>query len=140
MEHNAKEGQNFDVYASADPVLSNALNGMFDNKDFEIKVDNRDYNRTPMQWDGTVGAGFSTNATTWLPIHANYGQINLKAQKEAEKSTYKFFKSVATLRKEKAFIHGGLNMQIVNKRVFAYSRCVHLHLLPQKTRLKIVIS
>lgn len=99
---------------------------MEDNKDFEIRVDNRDYNRTPMQWDDTVGAGFSTIADTWLPIHANYRQLNLKAQKEAEKSSYKFFQTLTTVRHEKTFMHGGLNMQIVNRRVLAYSRYVTL--------------
>lgn len=98
---------------------------MEDNNDFEIRVDGRDFNRTPMQWDETEpSSGFSTNASTWLPMHANFRQLNLKAQTEAEKSTYKFFQSLTTVRKETTFVHGGLNMQIVNRRVFAYSRYI----------------
>lgn len=49
----------------------------------------RDPARTPYHWDNTTSAGFSTNTTTWLPVAQDYMEINLKAQREAERSHYK---------------------------------------------------
>lgn len=49
----------------------------------------RDPARTPYHWDNTTSAGFSTNTKTWLPVAQDYMEINLKAQREAERSHYK---------------------------------------------------
>ncbi|CAH0749326.1 unnamed protein product [Diatraea saccharalis] len=49
----------------------------------------RDPARTPYHWDDTTSAGFSTNETTWLPVAEDYPELNLKKQKEAERSHFK---------------------------------------------------
>lgn len=41
---------------------------------------NRDEVRTPMQWDGTQNAGFSSTPKTWLPVHDNYWNVNVHKQ------------------------------------------------------------
>ena len=43
---------------------------------------NRDEVRTPMQWDKTKNAGFSTAETTWLPVHPDFSTVNVDAQYE----------------------------------------------------------
>jgi alpha-glucosidase len=95
---------------------------MEDNKDFPIVYDGRDFNRTPMQWDDTVSAGFSTNSTTWLPVHANYRTLNVKAQKEAATSHFAVYKTLSTLRNEDTFIYGGYHPQTIGGDVFAFVR------------------
>lgn len=49
----------------------------------------RDPARTPYHWNNSTSAGFSTNITTWLPVGLDYMEINLQAQKEADRSHYK---------------------------------------------------
>lgn len=42
----------------------------------------RDPTRTPFPWDATAQAGFSTNASTWLPVNTNYVTVNVAAQRQ----------------------------------------------------------
>lgn len=83
----------------------------------------RDPSRTPFQWDDSVNAGFSNSAAgTWLPVNKNYAEVNLKAQKEAEKSTYKFYKELIKLRKTDALTYGGFVSRHISDNVFMYKR------------------
>jgi alpha-glucosidase len=95
---------------------------MVDNYRFETVVDNRDPNRTPMQWTTESQAGFTTGPQTWLPVHINYRKVNLEREKRLEKGIYKFLQSLTRLRKEDTFIYGGLNVQVINNNVLAFSR------------------
>ncbi|XP_046415395.1 alpha-glucosidase-like [Neodiprion fabricii] len=82
----------------------------------------RDPNRTPMQWDATTSAGFSTNESTWLPVHSNYLTLNLAAQMEAEVSHYKVYKALISLRQESVIQEGSVNVQLLTDNVMAFSR------------------
>jgi alpha-glucosidase len=82
----------------------------------------RDPERTPFQWDSTKNAGFSLAVKTWLPVNPNYVDINLKAQKDAQKSHFKFYKQLMELRRQKTFVDGSLKVQALNRRVFAFMR------------------
>ncbi|KAL7047365.1 hypothetical protein ACKWTF_002883 [Chironomus riparius] len=82
----------------------------------------RDPVRTPFQWDNTTHAGFSNAEKTWLPVHKNYLEVNLKAQKEAEKSTFKFYKHLLSLRKQDIFRYGEFRSMAINSQVFAFVR------------------
>lgn len=97
--------------------------GMEDNNGF-VPNDNRDPNRTPMQWDGGIGAGFtSIDANlTWLPINPNYVTINVDSQRQQDGSTYKYLQSLTTLRKTKAFRDGTFHLEVINENVLAYTR------------------
>lgn len=82
----------------------------------------RDPVRTPFQWDDTSFAGFTQGNSTWLPVHANYLERNLKAQMEAEKSTFKFYKHIIQLRKTDIFRFGALRSMAINPDVFSIVR------------------
>lgn len=94
-------------------------------QDLRVKLfDDRDKNRTPMQWNSGIGAGFTTLEAneTWLPIHPNYVTINVQAQREQPRSTYKYFQSLTRLRKTKPFKEGRFELQVINRNVLAYTR------------------
>ena len=59
----------------------------------------RDGCRSPMQWDDTPYAGFSS-AKPWLPVHPNYHQRNVAAQNEDTDSLLNFTRKLIALRKE----------------------------------------
>lgn len=88
------------------------------------KTDDRDKNRTPMQWNSGVGAGFTTLQAneTWLPIQPNYVAINVQAQREQPRSTYKYFQSLTRLRKTKALREGSFDLKVISTNVLAYTR------------------
>lgn len=89
----------------------------------------RDPVRTPFQWDDTKWAGFSnTTGRTWLPVHENYKTLNLKAQKEAEKSTFKVYKSLIELRNKNHVLQiGGYQSKAVTEDIFGFIRTLRGH-------------
>lgn len=58
----------------------------------------RDNARTPMQWDDSENAGFTTGKP-WLRVNPNYKKINVKEQLEDEDSVFGFYKKLIALRK-----------------------------------------
>lgn len=63
----------------------------------------RDNSRTPMQWSGEPGCGFSV-AEPWLPISDNYQKINVEAQRYDNSSILAFYKKLIRLRKDRQVI------------------------------------
>lgn len=87
----------------------------------------RDPQRTPFQWDDSKWSGFSSgNTKPWLPIHPNFHELNLKAQKSFERSTYKFYLELSKLRKDHILIYGDFKATVVGQNVLAYSRYVSI--------------
>lgn len=82
----------------------------------------RDPARTPFQWDSTTNAGFNTGAKTWIPIHPQYPDINLEAQKNDEKSHFNFYKSLLKLRRNESFIDGDFVSKALSENVFSFTR------------------
>ncbi|KPI98466.1 PREDICTED: maltase 1-like [Papilio xuthus] len=66
----------------------------------------RDPARTPYHWNNSTNAGFTTGQTTWLPVAEDYMEINLQAQKDAERSHYKVYQSLSRLRRMASLSHG----------------------------------
>ena len=71
-----------------------------------IAARSRDNGRTPMQWDGTPGAGFTTG-TPWIGIPDNHVTINAEAEESDPTSIYAFYKELVRLRKEMEIIADG---------------------------------
>ena len=66
----------------------------------------RDDSRTPMQWDASENAGFTTG-TPWIGIADNYKAINAAAQMDAPDSIRSFYKTLVALRKKMSVIRAG---------------------------------
>ncbi len=84
----------------------------------------RDNSRTPMQWDATANAGFTTTKP-WLPINNNYTTINVKLADTASNSVLNFVRKMIALRKEnKAILVYGKYTLLDkdNPNVFSYTR------------------
>ena len=63
----------------------------------------RDNARTPMQWDDSKNAGFTTG-TPWIDVNPNYTKINAKEQVARENSVFNYYKKLISLRKEHEII------------------------------------
>jgi len=58
----------------------------------------RDNARTPVQWDSSKNAGFTTG-TPWLPLNPNYKKINEAQQEKDPESVLSYYKKLTALRK-----------------------------------------
>lgn len=58
----------------------------------------RDNSRTPMQWNNTPNAGFTTG-TPWIMVNPNYPKINAKEQVERPDSVFHYYQKLIKLRK-----------------------------------------
>ena len=71
-----------------------------------IQQRSRDNGRTPMQWDSTAHAGFTTG-TPWIGVVDNYPAINAAAQVDDPDSVYSYYKKLVALRKQHRVISEG---------------------------------
>ena len=67
----------------------------------------RDGERTPMQWDTTRNAGFSTAEKTWLPIPPNYRTRNVAVEEKDPNSILHFYKKLIALRRSQPALRNG---------------------------------
>ena len=83
----------------------------------------RDNSRTPMQWDDSENAGFTTGKP-WIGIPENYKEINAKAAVEDKNSIFYHYQKLIKLRKsEELFVIGKYeDIDLENKSVYAYKR------------------
>ena len=86
----------------------------------------RDNARTPMHWDATENAGFTTGKP-WLQVNPNYTEINLASQLDDPNSVYSFYKELLALRKnpdyQEAVVYGQTIPYLAEqKNLFAYHR------------------
>ncbi|KAJ4864187.1 alpha amylase, catalytic domain-containing protein [Trichoderma breve] len=91
----------------------------------EYQKKSRDNARTPMQWDATPQAGFTSSTTPWMRVNDNYKDVNAASQTGNPQSVYHTYRQVLQLRKKymDIFIYGSFQLVYkANERVFAYRR------------------
>ncbi len=66
----------------------------------------RDSARTPVQWDDSENAGFTTG-TPWFDVNENYKEINVSSQEKDENSVLNFYRKAIALRKELSCVRYG---------------------------------
>lgn len=88
-----------------------------------ISYKGRDNARTPMQWDDSAYAGFSTT-NPWIMVNPNYTKINAKDQVNREDSVFKYYQKLIKLRHESELIVYGTYDLILDddKDIYAYIR------------------
>jgi alpha-glucosidase len=84
----------------------------------------RDGERTPMQWNGSVNAGFNKGATPWLPVDANYKTHNLATERAEAGSVLNWYRSLIRLRRENPAFYAGdyVSLNDTDPNVMAYLR------------------
>ena len=83
----------------------------------------RDNARTPMQWDNSENAGFTTG-TPWIRVNPNYKEINAKQQVGNPDSVFSYYKELIRLRHENEIIvYGDYELlEPDNEELFIYTR------------------
>ena len=83
----------------------------------------RDNARTPMQWDASANAGFTTG-TPWIRVNPNYTKINAESQLRDEASIFNYYKELIHLRHESELIvYGEFELLCPeDEQIFAYRR------------------
>ena len=89
----------------------------------EAKV-SRDNARTPMQWDSSPQAGFTTGTHPWLAVNPNYEQINAAQEESDPASVLNYVRALVALRAHTlAFVYGDFeDLDPQHPHVFAYTR------------------
>ncbi len=89
-----------------------------------IYITGRDNARTPMQWDDSLNAGFSTAQQTWIGVNPNYVRINVTQQEKDEHSILNFYKHLIRIRKENDVFTYGIYDLILSshKQIYGYTR------------------
>ena len=89
----------------------------------KLNLLSRDNGRTPMQWDDTNNAGFSSE-TPWLPVHENHTTVNVATQQNDHNSVLNHFRKMVALRKDNLLLVYG-EYEIIKEEhptIYAYSR------------------
>ncbi|MEV4702243.1 alpha-glucosidase [Actinoplanes sp. NPDC049316] len=88
-----------------------------------LRARGRDNARTPMQWDASPNAGFTTG-TPWLAVNPNHTEINAAAAAKDPDSVYHFYRRLIELRHEDpVVVHGDFTMLLPDdERLYAFTR------------------
>ena len=83
----------------------------------------RDNSRTPVQWDDTKNAGF-TSGTPWIGIPENYKKINAENALKDNNSIFYHYQNLIQLRRTEELLITGRyeDIDLENKKVYAYKR------------------
>lgn len=67
-----------------------------------LNVQARDHARTPMQWDDSANAGFTTG-TPWMKVNQEYHEVNVKKEEADPDSVLNFYKKLIAVKKDPKF-------------------------------------
>ena len=88
-----------------------------------IRAKGRDNARTPMQWDASRNAGFTTG-TPWLKVNPNYPAINVTQALADNNSVFYYYQKLIRLRKEHpVFVYGAYDLILDDdEAIYAFTR------------------
>ena len=88
-----------------------------------LKAISRDNARTPMQWNRSRHAGFTTG-TPWIGINQNYLQINAEDALQDADSIFYYYQKLIALRKQYNIVVDGIFYGLLedDDKIYAYER------------------
>lgn len=88
-----------------------------------IHFRSRDNSRTPIQWDNSDNAGF-TSSTPWIKVNSNYKEINIHNALNDPDSIFYYYQKLIKLRKEHLlFVYGTFELIMPDDtHIFAFKR------------------
>jgi oligo-1,6-glucosidase len=88
-----------------------------------LQRNSRDNARTPMQWNGDRGAGF-TSGTPWIGVNPNHRWLNAALQREDPGSIYHLYRRLIALRHSEPILRRGdfALLDVDNEDVYAFRR------------------
>ncbi len=103
--------------ASLGAIADDVLDGM--------RRNGRDNARTPVQWDASVEAGF-TSGTPWIGVNPNHSWLNAAAQYDDADSVYNYYRRLIALRHERAVVATGsfVRLDVADPAIFAFERAL----------------
>ena len=82
----------------------------------------RDPERTPMPWDGSLYAGF-TSGTPWLPLGPDHASANVATMSNSHESLLNLYHRLVELRRgNPALTHGAIEAVGVEGNILSYER------------------
>ena len=82
----------------------------------------RDPERTPMPWDGSLLADF-TSGEPWLPLGADHASVNVAAMRESRESILNLYRHLIELRRNNpALTYGAIEAVGVEGKILRYER------------------
>jgi oligo-1,6-glucosidase len=88
-----------------------------------IHAKGRDNARTPIQWDTSEHAGFTTG-TPWIKVNPNYKEINVTEALADPNSVFFYYKKLIQLRKENpVIVYGTYDLLLdTHEEIYAFTR------------------
>ena len=88
-----------------------------------LQAMSRDNARTPVQWDDSPSAGFTTG-TPWIAVNPDHAEVNVAAQRDDPDSVLSHYRRLIALRRqEPAVVEGDFTMLLPqDERVYAFTR------------------
>jgi oligo-1,6-glucosidase len=83
----------------------------------------RDNSRTPMQWDDSHAAGFTTGMP-WIMVNSDYEEVNVQEALKDENSIYHYYRKLIALRKKhEVFVYGEYKLLLpLDPDLYVYTR------------------
>lgn len=99
-----------------------------------VRQFSRDNARTPMQWNTGTNSGF-TSGRPWLPVMADYQEVNAATEQETPHSVLRYYQSLAKLKEHSAILQNGDYEEVLpdDEAIYAYRR-----ILPDEEILVVV--
>lgn len=90
----------------------------------ELKLYSRDNSRTPMQWDDSKLAGFSSGEKSWMKVNPNFKEINVKNELKNPNSILNYVKKMIEFRKDHPeLIYGKYELlDRENQNIYSFTR------------------
>ena len=100
-----------------------------------VHAKSRDNARTPMQWDTSEQAGFTTG-TPWIKLNPNYKEINVTEALADPSSVFHYYKKLIQLRKENpVIVYGTYDLILdVHEEIYAFTRTL------EEERLLVILN